>query len=609
MFLNFTKFEFNYFRKQPSFYVTMLVFFLLPFFAMISDNVQIGGSSNVDFNSPHAITQTMLIMCVIGMFLVANFVGGTAVRDVANKMDGIMLSYPTDKVSYLWGRLFGSFLFCLFVFSAVPLGTLIGTFWPTVDAERLGDTQLWPYIWSYLIFVIPNFLFCSALFYAFAIKSRSMMGMYLGVVAFFILYNISQALLDDPELIYISTLVDPFGLGAFGEATRYWTPFERNENIISLEGSLLVNRLLWLGVSLAVIVITHLTTDIRKPVTIKTGKQKKVDKTPAPTNFSLATPSVSPSIDRLKFFSRTKFEIAQIVKSAPFIILMIMAFFSLSGIYFQDDGSFGTSNWPLTRNMAAYIWQSFSLMVLIIITYYAGEAVWRERNLGIGDIIESTPIKNWSIYFPKIIALSLIIFTLMITGILFTVLYQVIKSYGNFEWGVYFSILSLQFILPMLMNTVLAVFIQVLSPNKYVGMMLFVLYIISTVVISNLGLEHNMWSFGDTPTVIYSDINQFGHYLTAAFWYNSYWLSFSMVLVVLGFSLWPRGAEYKLKHRFTLLKLASTPVVTALLFFGFFLGSGGYIYYNTRVLNDFVTQDERRDYQTEYEQKYKQYEV
>ncbi|MCK4709785.1 MAG: hypothetical protein KAU21_14285, partial [Gammaproteobacteria bacterium] len=179
--------------------MTMLIFFLLPFFAMISDNVQIGGSSNINFNSPHAITQTILFMSVVAMFLVANFVGGTGVRDTVNKMDGMMLSMPIDKASYLWGRLLGAFVFCLLVFMMVPLGTLTGSFWPTVDAERLGDTQLMPYVWSYTIFVIPNFLFCSVLFYILALKTRSMMGMYLGVVAFFILYEISQEVLDDPN--------------------------------------------------------------------------------------------------------------------------------------------------------------------------------------------------------------------------------------------------------------------------------------------------------------------------------------------------------------------------------------------------------------------------
>ena len=165
MFFKLAKFELNYFRKQPSFYVTGLLFFLLPFFAMIADNVQIGGASNTNFNSPIAITQTMLVMSLaVGMFVVANFVGGTALRDQSNKMDGIMLSMPVNKFSYLWGRLLGAYVFCLLLFIMAPLGTLIGSFWPTVDAERLGETSLLPYIWTYLIFIVPNFIFLSSLF-------------------------------------------------------------------------------------------------------------------------------------------------------------------------------------------------------------------------------------------------------------------------------------------------------------------------------------------------------------------------------------------------------------------------------------------------------------
>ena len=188
MFYQLAKFEFNYFRKQPSFYVTSIIFFFLTFMAMVSKNVQIGvAGANVNFNSPQAISQTMIIMSIIGMFLVANFVGGTATRDYVHKMNGIIHTTPISKGSYLWGRLLGATAFCLFVFLAVPLGSLIGSFWPSVDADRLGSTLLTPYFWTYLIFIVPNFIFCGALFYSFAMLSRSMMGMYLGVVGFFVL--------------------------------------------------------------------------------------------------------------------------------------------------------------------------------------------------------------------------------------------------------------------------------------------------------------------------------------------------------------------------------------------------------------------------------------
>ena len=45
-------FEWRYFTRQPSFFVTCLIFFLLTFFATISENVQIGGGGNVVYNGP-----------------------------------------------------------------------------------------------------------------------------------------------------------------------------------------------------------------------------------------------------------------------------------------------------------------------------------------------------------------------------------------------------------------------------------------------------------------------------------------------------------------------------------------------------------------------------
>ena len=78
MFLNSLTFEWRYYLRQPSFYVTMLAFFLLPFLATTTDNVRIGGGGNVLYNGSFAITQTTLIMGIFALFLLVNFVSGTA---------------------------------------------------------------------------------------------------------------------------------------------------------------------------------------------------------------------------------------------------------------------------------------------------------------------------------------------------------------------------------------------------------------------------------------------------------------------------------------------------------------------------------------------------
>ena len=611
MFSRLAKFEINYFRKQPSFYVISLIFFLLPFFAMISDNVQIGaGGSNINFNSPNAITQTMLIMSVFGMFLVANFIGGTATRDYTFKMNGMVHAMPVSKFSYLWGRLFGSWLFCLIVFAAVPLGTLIGSFWPGVEAERLGATSLYPYFNTYLIFIIPNFIFTGALFYAFATLTRSMMAMYLGVVGFFILFSMSGRLLNDPSLLTLSAMLDPFGLRAFSQVTRYWTPFEMNNNSVALEGLILQNRLLWLSISAAIISTIHFFVDIRKITKIKKEKSKKVTNKAFNKDLLVLSPVDSSATQWSRFLSRTVFEIKQVVKSPAFIVLCVLCIFLLFTIYMGSSGSFGTDNWPLTRNMAEHIRESFDLLILIIVVYYAGETVWRERQLGMGDIVDSTPSRNWTLYFPKVLALFTVVFSLLAIGVLFTTMFQATNGYTNFEWGVYFTLLTTVYLIPTMMMTILSVFFQIITPNKYMGMLFFVVFFVAMIVLSQLGLEHNLWSFASTPASPFSDMNQFGHYVEPLVAYNLYWLGLTVLLVTLGYGLFRRGTEYGFKYRWSQLRntLGATGMVSVVIGFALFVGMGSYIYYNTSVLNNFMTSDETFEQQAMYEKTYKQFE-
>jgi hypothetical protein len=59
------------------------------------------------------------------------------------------------------------------------------------------------------------------------------------------------------EALARAAVLDPFGLSAFFEQTRYWTVAERDARPVTLTGRLLVNRLLWLGVSGAVLAFAY----------------------------------------------------------------------------------------------------------------------------------------------------------------------------------------------------------------------------------------------------------------------------------------------------------------------------------------------------------------
>ena len=121
MFWKSLAFEWRYFLRQPSFTVTALVFFLLPFMATTTDSVRIGGGGNVLYNGSYAIAQTVLVMGVFALFLLVNFIAGTATRNHTTKMSELVYTRPVNPAKYQLGRFLGSTLVTLTVFAAVPL--------------------------------------------------------------------------------------------------------------------------------------------------------------------------------------------------------------------------------------------------------------------------------------------------------------------------------------------------------------------------------------------------------------------------------------------------------------------------------------------------------
>jgi hypothetical protein len=80
-----------------------------------------------------------------------------------------------------------------------------------------------------------------------------MMWTYVAVIAFLVIYLVAIGFLGRPEFINTVALVDPFGIGAYDQATRYWTAIERNTQIPDFAGYILWNRVLWIGVAFALL--------------------------------------------------------------------------------------------------------------------------------------------------------------------------------------------------------------------------------------------------------------------------------------------------------------------------------------------------------------------
>jgi hypothetical protein len=136
------------------------------------------------------------------------------------------------------------------------------------------------------------------------------------------------------------------------------------------------------------------------------------------------------------------------------------------------------------------------------------------------------------------------------------------------------------------------------------------LYIISAGVLPALDYDHNLYQYAATPAAPYSDMNGYGHFVEPLFWFTLYWAFGAVLLVVLTHLFWVRGSETGAGFRLALARQRfSRPVAgaaaAALLAFA---ATGGFIFYNTNVLNEYLPDDVRETRQAEFERKYKRYE-
>jgi ABC-2 type transport system permease protein len=145
--------------------------------------------------------------------------------------------------------------------------------------------------------------------------------------------------------------------------------------------------------------------------------------------------------------------------------------------------------------------------------------------------------------------------------------------------------------------------------HKYIGHFVMVLYFIVGIVLPQMNFQDYLYRLGESPTVIFSDMNGYGPFASPLLWFHVYWGIGAVLLAIVTNLLWVRGMEVHWRNR---LKLARSRFSVAS-GFGFaacallFVAVGGYIYYNTHILNRLLTSSKFQEDRAQYEIKYKRY--
>jgi ABC-type transport system involved in multi-copper enzyme maturation permease subunit len=600
--------------RRISTYVYAGLFFVLAFLTILAAGGGLGGAriviggAKVLVNSPYSIAVVSTVLNLFGILVIAAVAGRSVQQDFEHDVHPLLFSRPLGKRSYLGGRFAAACAVAILIFAWIPLGIGLASTWPFLDAERVGAGQLWSYLHPFLVMVLPNIFVTGAIFFSLAALTRRILPTFASSVVLLSGYAIAGVLLRDLDNRLVAGLLDPFGLTAIRVATEYWTIAEKNTLPLPLDGVLLLNRLLWLAVGAAILFFTHRRFSFSHEEKFRPQREMRspvcAASTPRPV---LAGSGLRLRLAQLLALSWQ--ELRGVVKSVYFLVIV------LAGVLFMLVGAtqlgkmFDTTTYPVTYMVLEIVGGSFGLFMVIIITVYAGEAIWRERGRGVAQIIDATPVSSGILLASKLLGLAWVQALLMGVVMVFGVATQLAMGYTRLELSQYLVTLFLLHLPGYLLLTVLAVTVQVVANHKYVGHAVMVTYYILSLFMSKLGLEHKLYHFGDAPHVTYSDMNGYGPFLAPHAAFSLYWAAFALILALLSRLLWVRGMERGLARRLRRMRERAGRGVKLALAAGLaaFLLLGTFVYYNTNVLNTYRTRDEQEALRADYEKRYRRY--
>jgi ABC-2 type transport system permease protein len=618
MFASIFLFEFQQRLRRVSTYVYFVVFFALgQLFTLMSGGafatvaVDFGTGGKVLINSPYAVNSIITYICFFGIVITAAIAGQATFQDVDNKTTDFFYTAPITKFDYLGGRFLGAFAVQFIIFGSVGLGTWVGTLTPWLDKTRVGPQMVSAFLQPYLINVLPNLLFLTAIFFALAALTRKMLPVYVASVLVLIGYFVVAQSSNSFQYSMYFALFDPLGSAAIDHITRYWTPFQRNTQLIPLRGILLANRLLWLGIGAILLIVAYARFSFSY-VAQRSRKGKTLEDNevlPATQALPVAHPVFSPSVSLRHLLSLTRIQFTETVKNVFFVVL-ILAGYLFAVVVASGVVSPGTARtYPVTNMMLLMAGSGFLIFAIAIIIFYSGELVWRERDAQLNQVIDAFPVQRWVLFCSKLFALMLVQVVVVLSIMLAGLTVQIGQGYFHFEFGLYFRELFLNRLTELWILCVLAIFIQTVVNNKYLGHFVMVLYIVATIALPPAGFQDYLYRFGETPRVTYSDMNGYGPFLASLVWFRVYWEVGAILLVIVTNLLWVRGTDTNLRVRLGLVRQrfsgASLAGVTASVVL--MAGVGGFIFYNTHVLNPYRTTFQIDEGRAQYEKKYKQY--
>ncbi len=572
-------------------------------------------SQGFQFNSQFAVATMTLIGSVMGLLVAAAFGGDAGARDPETRMAPLLYTSPVTEKSYLGGRFVASFILTALVLVMVQIALIIAVKTVDLPPALIAPFNISRYLEAYALLALPNAFIVTALVFSLSLITRRAISSYLGaVVIFFTMIVVWLLVAETMGQWEIAKIIDPLGVTVIREISQSTTAAQKNAFELISNSSLLLNRAVWMAVAFGILVLANLRFRFEAAGT-RAGFRKST------TNVDVIEHAAPIAVPRVQSESGARVQLQQLaaITASSFREVaiswggLVLVVLSLITVVLGPKAMqhLGVPTIPTTEQMVNWIGHPGEIIwfiVPILTTFYAGELVWRDRETRMSEIADAAPVPEWVQMTGRYLGLALMLAGYQLMLMIACILIQLQMGYHDIDIALYLKTVLGFSMVEHLLFAALAFALHVIINQKYVGYLVILLIYAFMGGAASVGIP-TMLIYARSPEWAYSDMKGFGTSIAPWMWFKAYWAGSATLLYIVATLFWVRGRESGFKTRLKLMRDRINVRNFGLI--GFSLGlvtiAGGFILYNTHVLNKPFSEEKWLDQHAQYEKTYSKF--
>ncbi|MBY0492212.1 MAG: hypothetical protein K2R93_20400 [Gemmatimonadaceae bacterium] len=529
-------FELRAQAREPLTTLYALVFFLLALGYAASDAVElVSNRGAVPRTSPWALMLAFGGLTAFGQVITTMIATTAMLRDEALGVRGLVATTGVAPQTWLAARLAGAWGVMLAVYLAMPLGVLTGTL---LRAVAGGDTMpafavLAHAARAFAIITVPTTILVTVCLAAAAVRTQRVLGVLIAALALVAVWQCALTLESRAAWRTVGALLDPFANAPVLAAAHGWSDAEKSTRLVPGTGVLLANRVLWLGVAAAL--VAWLLTRGRARLFAPATHPASTVQGRAAARVIAALAHATSARESLRLFTR-----GWITLDGGWRAVSALAVLNA-----------GANAWAATRGAASAatildaVYTHSRLFLILLATVYAGELVWRERDVRVASVLDAIGVAPRALFTGRL--LGVVQAQLAVIGPL--VLVGALLAFGSaptlrtaaliLTWAVF------TLWLPFVQLTALSLAVHALLNHKVAAHLVLITGWVMAVVLDRQGVSAWWVRFAEPAPLLLQDAIPLALHAQR----GAYWSAVGAALLWVAYRWWPTGTVLRVTSR------------------------------------------------------------